>query len=113
MNAKTGHTPRPWRVGRRSNGNYTVGVKEKGCLDIVRRVGVPRFTATSDEEEKANAYLIAAAPEMLDILRMAEGYLIADVRAEEKKGDKQTHLYGAKEMLKRIEEVIQKAEAEQ
>lgn len=57
-----------------------------------------------------NCHTKAAAPDMLDVLNMCEGYLIADVRAEEKKGDKSDHLNGAREMLSRITQVIQQAE---
>jgi len=60
--------------------------------------------------EPEDLQIMLTGAELLEALRQCEGYLIADVRAEEAKGDKQNHLHGAKEMLRRIEAAINKAE---
>jgi hypothetical protein len=73
------HTPGPWQVGS----NVTAGNKLEGCSifaeKIKDQIGWMRFDL--DKENHANARLIAAAPEMyevlselLDTLEMSKGY---------------------------------------
>ena len=55
------HTPGPWKIGTPPpNGEQTVGT-DQGLMVAVATTGVGVKT-------KANAHLIAAAPELLDVL---------------------------------------------
>lgn len=61
---KTQHTPGPWR----SVNNYVVSIIEGGSK--MHRVTIARCVYGSGPEERANARLIAAAPEMLHVLEL-------------------------------------------
>ena len=73
------HTPGPWQADIR-NGSITVyeASKDFNCLDIPRENFVAYWHRHHDyagnwyvrEEDKANARLIAAAPELLEALQM-------------------------------------------
>lgn len=68
MKTESKHTPGPWRVG--DAGMTVFGPKQPdGSLPKrIAEVGNPRAILTSDNT-KANARLIAAAPELLEALR--------------------------------------------
>lgn len=67
------HTPGPWVVGS----NVTAGNKLEGCSifaeKIKDQIGWMRFDL--DEENHANARLIAAAPELLEQCKLFEKVL--------------------------------------
>lgn len=73
------HTPGPWKAGdyqEESNGllrdaGFFIAPEKRG-YDIA---DVPYMASRSRDEVAANARLIAAAPELLDALKMAEVYL--------------------------------------
>lgn len=71
MNEKTKHTPGPWRYRLRGSG--------KGC-DVLagegRQVEVVAYDVHGRTAE-ADAALIAAAPDLLDALRLAEEWLVS------------------------------------
>lgn len=63
------HTPGPWKRDTIEAGATSIAVHNDGADDIAEVY----LTSTDDEgieEAKANAHLIAAAPEMLDILKL-------------------------------------------
>ena len=71
---QTMHTKGPWKVEKHShiNGELWLTVLS-GAWDITHNGGKSaiadcRYSAMSDEENKANAKLIAAAPELLEAL---------------------------------------------
>ena len=64
MNAQTKHTPGPWEV----HGNNIVATKGNVDVAVICYSG-EHFTG----EDKANARLIAAAPELLEALRNVVG----------------------------------------
>lgn len=57
------HTPGPWRISWGRNGTYPLAV-DNGSANVVTSFGRP-----SNPEARANAHLIAAAPELLDVLK--------------------------------------------
>lgn len=62
------HTTGPWRIeGNRVRTSIAAGKKHIAMVNYFNRAGDPR-TITYEEHE-ANARLIAAAPEMLEVLR--------------------------------------------
>jgi hypothetical protein len=62
MNAinNTKHTPGPWYVTRHNDLQYSISQKETGYDEMIEAL---------DEEDEANAKLIAAAPELLEALK--------------------------------------------
>jgi len=75
----TKHTPGPWRINHHSHiyGELWLSVLD-GAFDITHNgaakpcvVACSRYSAMSDEENLANARLIAAAPELLEALKEA------------------------------------------
>jgi len=58
------HAPRPWQVHPASFGIYP-----SNTLDVSKRIATVD-TCACIEQEKANARLIAAAPELLEALEM-------------------------------------------
>jgi len=77
---KHAHTPGPWVVGS----NVTAGNKLEGCSifagKIKDQIGWMRFDL--DEENHANARLIAAAPEMYEVLSEVLIEYEAEAKAE-------------------------------
>lgn len=64
------HTPGPWRIGTAPpNGEQTIGTI-RGMMVAVATTGVGM-----EEETLANARLIAAAPELLEALKLAANAL--------------------------------------
>lgn len=65
------HTPGPWQV----SGLAVIGTRDVrvnfGSGDEIKKESICRVTAKSDAgEDRANANLIAAAPEMLETLKL-------------------------------------------
>lgn len=84
---KTKHTPGPWEI-------ETVPIESRGGSDTCHKIGpfnaciyddwVPREKGISEEENNANAKLIAAAPELLEALNdfytlIDSGDLVRDI----------------------------------
>lgn len=75
MGENVKHTPGPWSVGyENTGGGYTVmsGPLRVAHTSIQALACRPDGRPIFEEEAKANGYLVAAAPEMLDALRAAE-----------------------------------------
>ena len=64
----SGHTPGPWKLKLGKGIQYTYLVADKKGQDIANWAHYPNATKA---QTKANARLIAAAPELLDALREA------------------------------------------
>ena len=59
------YTPGPWRV----NGRFVMALKEKTVCEV------PQFGVIHGKVDAANARLIAAAPELLEALRLAQSII--------------------------------------
>jgi len=70
------HTPAPWQYDETT---YSVWANE-GDKKIVRLIPL-------DDEERANARLIAAAPELLEALKIAKCYMEGDADDEQEQRD--------------------------
>jgi hypothetical protein len=67
MNNETKHTPGPWEIGKSSGGDFTIYRYESNT-----HIGEVYSTLHGDGERgKANAALIAAAPELLEACKEA------------------------------------------
>jgi hypothetical protein len=60
----TKHTPAPWNCYTKGSDIYVEDAKENGIANIRRNFDLPF------NEKMANAYLIAAAPDLLEILQL-------------------------------------------
>lgn len=58
------HTTGPWMLGSKTTGDPCISTRTTVVCYVTKR-----WTTTNPEEWKANAHLIAAAPELLDVLR--------------------------------------------
>lgn len=67
MSAKSKHTPGPWGID-----DYNRVVAEDGNPIVVNGLAIP---LVNTPESKANARLIAAAPELLEALMLADAAL--------------------------------------
>lgn len=102
------HTPGPWRATQGDLLRVTTA-KKKVPLVIcgVHRLG--KYGGPSEGDPLANAHLIAAAPELLELAKLLARTVEYEIRRDEKKGDDE----GArlKSMtLHQVREVIAKAE---
>ncbi len=70
----TNHTPGPWKA----QGDLVIAEASLEGNDIICELYDDRGAATNKEERDFNAYLIAAAPDMLEALKLA-GKLIDDL----------------------------------
>ena len=68
MNDMTKHTPGPWSTHR--EGFSTVYVEARLRQGVIQEVAACGPTEAGQEQQEANARLIAAAPELLDALEM-------------------------------------------
>jgi hypothetical protein len=77
----TKHTPGPWKVqpGEISLGPYNKGLMV-GPLQYAKVHVVGPFEKPLDEETRANARLVAAAPELLAMLQEVSDWNRADIR---------------------------------
>lgn len=101
------HTPGPWRydfdgddfpiVGRPTWECTRYGVKGEWSIALVHCLG--EESQEDGNEAEANARLIAAAPELLEALKLAHDYLCGDGWEDD-------------ERLKPINEALSKAEGE-
>lgn len=66
-NIETKHTPGPWTIVERHSGFICSVVHEAG----------PDFISVVDECTKANAQLIAAAPELLEAMQVVRAMFLA------------------------------------
>lgn len=66
------HTPGPWRLYKRRPSAY--GQLTTTLQSNDGRMNIARLELRS-EQDRANADLIAAAPELLEALKMARGYV--------------------------------------
>lgn len=62
------HTPKPWSINEWPHSNADMSVGAKGTP----RIAVIPLRNVSINEQKANAHLIAAAPEMLEALKAVD-----------------------------------------
>ena len=77
MKQKAAHTPAPWRIewntAQGGEGHYITDINDMGEIS---RIAAVLFHDDTDGETRANARLIAAAPELLaalkDVLRIAQ-----------------------------------------
>lgn len=65
------HTPGPWNIGKYPINDYAYAVYGKDNSKIAQ---LEKFDQQYQEEEEANANLIAAAPELLEALSDLENY---------------------------------------
>ena len=85
----SGHTPGPWSQGDRLHYEDVTGPQgDLGRPLIARAI---YSNGNDPDEQKANARLIAAAPELLDacqrlIKMMDEGLLVRDIRGDTEPG---------------------------
>lgn len=74
------HTPGPWSIRVASRGHYRdVGITAPGCTNVIAEC-FEEFVAKTDrrpEEALANATLIAAAPDMLDVLKTTRRNIVS------------------------------------
>lgn len=80
------HTPGPWHMGE-GNGEGSIFKTGEGRMRFEQPGGTTLYPICAmvrgwnDQEDEANARLIAAAPEMLEALRLAEPELREDLEA--------------------------------
>lgn len=94
--AAAAHTPGPWRVG---DAGCTV-FAPKGASPL--RIACITINTVADERQRANARLIAAAPELLRELKSAIFYI-------ETYGGEVTRSFSAGGNMERVKAVIAKA----
>lgn len=69
------HTPGPWILGDENDQHAQVCLGESNCsVDLRRFADYPNCPGMSREEMLANAKLICAAPEMLEVLVQIKGW---------------------------------------
>ena len=76
MSTQTKHTPGPWQAMLSGNVVYEwtpPGGRSISCKIVARTTN---HNAAPDTEEAANARLIAAAPELLEALKLAEERIV-------------------------------------
>jgi hypothetical protein len=107
--AKASHTPAPWELCNRTNAivweqDWSNGKQFLISSHSVLKKGraIEPLTREEAEEHKANAHLIAAAPELLEALEAAKAHMQNPYPA----GDDLSHI------LARAEAAIEKAKGE-
>jgi hypothetical protein len=65
------HTPGPWWFSEVENGNYQIGQGDSALATTIPIWNGLQITERKPDEDKANAHLIAAAPELLEALEDA------------------------------------------
>ena len=68
------HTPGPWRVEFHDTGQYTAHIQGEYPNKTIRTIAVI-LPYAGEGESRANANLIASAPELLEACKEAERYL--------------------------------------
>jgi len=69
MEAK--HTPGPWEFGINPRGGYSNGVVVRPAGEFPHGLWIADCGCEYDEERQANARLISAAPELLELIERA------------------------------------------
>jgi len=82
------HTPGPWTITKAQNARYIEGDPKRGHVAFVYAKGdrcdIMRDEYSAPEEMEANARLIAAAPDLLDALKvMLKGDELGEVACQE------------------------------
>ncbi|MDH4743138.1 hypothetical protein OMP43_03795 [Sphingomonas sp. CBMAI 2297] len=98
------HTPGPWSTANDDGGNGLLSVTmghDKAWMHF--NPSVSSFGYDPTEEMRANARLIAAAPELLEALENAEVLCTACVARDRTETKRRPHSTGAKEILARSE----------
>lgn len=77
---KTAHTPGPWIIGRRNEGDNTITVgtpinKDATCLKAVAYVAPSAFYEKVHTQD-ANVHLIAAAPTLCEALSACVAWML-------------------------------------
>ncbi len=107
------HTPAPWQACPDDNGRESTEIRARGSL-IANVYGSEDFPCLTDEESDAlpeemlaNARLIAAAPDLLEVVRMAKSV------AEMELGEGSAPDFGPRELLEAAHAALAKAEGRQ
>lgn len=104
------HTAGPWQIEFSKSMDITGNIHRVFDKDRFPTAFVPAWDAAKPgeidgtDEAKANARLIAAAPDLLDALKLAEGHL------EEMRQDARWHPVSHCPVLDRVRQVIAQAE---
>lgn len=102
-----GHTPGPWFVDEWNRGSLTVRSDDSGPI-----AELPDWIPEHKEEERANARLIAAAPELLEAIKLARDYVHAELIHRQDAYDGYPHKWSAElEDLAMVDRAIAKATA--
>lgn len=83
------HTPGPWRVEGpfdRKGGGECLAVSASVPISAILTVATVGFDASADATCRADARLIAAAPDLLEALRQAEVMLVEQEDALKREG---------------------------
>lgn len=65
------HTPAPWQLGRIGDDQSISTATHQSIATVLHpEKGIKKAARVTQEEAKANAHLIAAAPELLDVCRL-------------------------------------------
>jgi hypothetical protein len=72
------HTSGPWKSIKFGENETYVITNDAGTPGVHREIATVSFgySEPAETEQHANAKLIAAAPELLEALKMAEGYVV-------------------------------------
>ena len=99
------HTRGPWR--------YIWPKSEGGSIRIDSQVDTFRPVAYVDNGRRADALLIAAAPEMLATLKECAAEIDDFIGADVHRGERQKYIDAEREFLARVHTVIAKATGEE
>lgn len=78
------HTPGPWHIGKRAGAEHGAVYGPNG-----EEVALPLGFFMTEDEAKSNARLIAAAPELLEVLQQVEA-MLSDY-PDAKRGNSKVH----------------------
>lgn len=92
MTATTKHTPGPWKIYQSQATMPRVIVSADGSSVADANAGFP----CAEDEQDANARLIAAAPDLLDALRILEEFVTELTKAGEDRQNRLVELEGDK-----------------
>ncbi len=104
------HTKGPWQVGNLVENDYEPRFVEVLGNDGIKLIAKADYSET-DEEAATNAHLMAAAPELLESLKMAHlelSSLYREIDGEERKRDS-LHINGIP-LVEIIDNIINKVE---
>lgn len=101
------HTPGPWSIDQNAMEHWMITAQNSE-----RHRGYIATLSTTNTQSEANARLIAAAPEMLEVLREFMGDFVSIVTAANH-NDLATIIYVSKACQKEISELLKKVEGEE